>query len=176
MEVKKTLELEAIIKLAQEDYTQIRINPSFLKCTISAIKWYWYGKVYPKVAATLAVIAWILSVVIIISESTLLVEGSFDNAIRKFYTFILSRTYAQAMVIRSITLDLYFTLTLLPLPFHLLWDLQVSSLRILWPLSLSPQRAIKLSLLLSVHSKTNSSIMFKLPHDSSLRRISANSL
>jgi len=98
MQVKKTLEIEETIKLTQQDYTQISLNNSFLKRTLSSIKWYWYGKIYPKVAITLAVVTWILSIIILISECTLFVEGSFDRVIRKFYIFILSRTYAQAMV------------------------------------------------------------------------------
>ena len=82
MHVKHALELEDIIRNNVE-------NPQAS---------YWTVKIKPMLNATFAVVFCILSLIILLSECTLLLEGRFDEIVYKVYTFILTETYIQAIV------------------------------------------------------------------------------
>ncbi len=65
---------------------------------LGKLRWYWLVKAKPNVNRTLAVIFVVLSIVTLVSECTLLVEGAFDNFVYEIYKHILTKVYVQAIV------------------------------------------------------------------------------
>jgi len=62
------------------------------------IKYSWNSKIAPYINITISILLSILSIIILISECTLLVEGGFDNLLYRFYRYILTGSYIQAMI------------------------------------------------------------------------------